>query len=271
MLPLRSLDVDVDEPIARSIQVWVEREQRSLIGDVGVLGLKVVYKFDPRQQTWRTRWLKSIWGSNPCTLDAGDGIEKGCGRFTAAPGQYSQLTHTSKALSGRKSNLNFNTQQIFAGWNNCSLKASMKSTGYKPVIPSGSSCRSQYQSWLTGSQPSVMDRTAYLPSSDSWMEEKTRADQSFCYHCWRTRDTIPTPKKVNIHVNNKTFPSELRRLDPASTYGNWTVPFGMFRKLCNQYVLCLLGADDVIVELLVDVGRGLGTCKVHVFILVGFF
>lgn len=51
MLPLRSLDVDVDEPIARSIQVGVEREQRSLIGDVGVLGLKVVYKFDPRQQT----------------------------------------------------------------------------------------------------------------------------------------------------------------------------------------------------------------------------
>lgn len=51
MLPLWSLDVDVDEPIARSIQVGVEREQRSLIGDVGVLGLKVVYKFDPRQQT----------------------------------------------------------------------------------------------------------------------------------------------------------------------------------------------------------------------------
>lgn len=51
MLPLRSLDVDVNELIARSIQVGVEGEQRSLIGDVGVLGLKVVYKFDPRQQT----------------------------------------------------------------------------------------------------------------------------------------------------------------------------------------------------------------------------
>lgn len=51
MLPLRPLDVDVDEPIARSIQVGVEREQRSLVGDVGVLGLKVVYKLDPRQQT----------------------------------------------------------------------------------------------------------------------------------------------------------------------------------------------------------------------------
>lgn len=51
MLPLRSLDVDVDEPIARRIQVGVEREQRSLIGDVGVLGLKVVYNFDPWQQT----------------------------------------------------------------------------------------------------------------------------------------------------------------------------------------------------------------------------
>lgn len=41
----------------------------------------------------------------------------------------------------------------------------------------------------------------------------------------------------------------------------------MFRKLCNQNVLRLLGADDVIVELLVDVDRGFGTWKVHVFIL----
>lgn len=48
VLPLGFLDVDVDETIARSIQVGVEREQRSLVGDVGVLGLKVVYKFDPR-------------------------------------------------------------------------------------------------------------------------------------------------------------------------------------------------------------------------------
>lgn len=47
VLPLRLLDVDVDETIARSIQVGVEREQRSLVGDVGVLGLEVVYKFDP--------------------------------------------------------------------------------------------------------------------------------------------------------------------------------------------------------------------------------
>lgn len=48
VLPLGFLDVDVDEPIARSVQVGVEREQRSLVGDVGVLGLEVVYKFDPR-------------------------------------------------------------------------------------------------------------------------------------------------------------------------------------------------------------------------------
>lgn len=39
---------------------------------------------------------------------------------------------------------------------------------HPPVIPSGSACRSQYHSWLTGLQPSVMDRTAYLPSSEIW-------------------------------------------------------------------------------------------------------
>lgn len=48
----------------------------------------------------------------------------------------------------------------------------IKSNSYRPVIPSGSCCRSQYQSWLTGSQPSVMDRTAYLPSSDIWMKKR---------------------------------------------------------------------------------------------------
>lgn len=47
MLPLWFLDVDVDETISGSLQVGVEREHCSLIGDVGVLGLKVVYKFDP--------------------------------------------------------------------------------------------------------------------------------------------------------------------------------------------------------------------------------
>lgn len=51
VLLLWFLDVNVDETISRSIQVRVEREDRSLVGDVGVLGLKVVYKFDPWQQT----------------------------------------------------------------------------------------------------------------------------------------------------------------------------------------------------------------------------
>lgn len=41
----------------------------------------------------------------------------------------------------------------------------------------------------------------------------------------------------------------------------------MFGELCNQDVLRLLGADDVVVELLVDVGRGLSTCEIHGFIL----
>lgn len=47
MLLLWFLDVDVDETISRSLQVGVEGEHCPLIGDVGVLGLKVVYKFDP--------------------------------------------------------------------------------------------------------------------------------------------------------------------------------------------------------------------------------
>lgn len=51
VLLLWFLDVNVDETISRSIQVRVEREDRSLVGDVGVLGLKVVDKFDPWQQT----------------------------------------------------------------------------------------------------------------------------------------------------------------------------------------------------------------------------
>lgn len=38
-------------------------------------------------------------------------------------------------------------------------------------MPSGSCFRSQYHSWLTGSQPSVIDKTAYLPSSDIWEED----------------------------------------------------------------------------------------------------
>lgn len=45
----------------------------------------------------------------------------------------------------------------------------------------------------------------------------------------------------------------------------------MFRKLGDQNVVRLLGADDVIVELLVDVGRGLSPCKRHLFILGWLF
>lgn len=51
--------------------------------------------------------------------------------------------------------------------------------GHTPVMPLGSCWRSQYQSWLTGSQPSVMDRTAYLPSSDIWKGRRGRRRQSY--------------------------------------------------------------------------------------------
>lgn len=93
--------------------------------------------------------------------------------------------------------------------------------------------------------------------------------------CCRTYHT----KKIYIHANNKTFQGDLKTGRPflpemtvksatgLCTYSCWTVPFGMFGKLCNQNVLRLLGADDVIVELLVDVGRGLGTWEMQVFIL----
>lgn len=50
MLPLWFLDVNVDETISRSFQVGVEREHCSLVGDVRILGLKVVHKFDPWQR-----------------------------------------------------------------------------------------------------------------------------------------------------------------------------------------------------------------------------
>lgn len=150
----------------------------------------------------------------------------------------------------------------------------MKSNSHRPVIPSGSCCRSQYQSWLTGSQPSVMDKTTNLPSSDIWMK-KDKIRCSPLLPCWRTYRT----KKIYIHANNKTFQGDLKTGRPflpemtvksatgLCTYSCWTVPFGMFGKLCNQNVLRLLGADDVIVELLVDVGRGLGTWEMQVFIL----
>lgn len=50
VLPLRFLDVYVDETVPRGIQVGVEGEHRSLVGDVRVLGVEVVHQFDPRQQ-----------------------------------------------------------------------------------------------------------------------------------------------------------------------------------------------------------------------------
>lgn len=50
VLRLWFLDVDVDETVSRSIQVGAEREHVALIRDVRILSLKVVNKFDPRQQ-----------------------------------------------------------------------------------------------------------------------------------------------------------------------------------------------------------------------------
>lgn len=40
------------------------------------------------------------------------------------------------------------------------------------------------------------------------------------------------------------------------TYSYCTMPLRMVGELCNQNVLRLFGADDVVVELLVDVGGG---------------
>lgn len=50
VLPLWFLDVYVDETVPRSIQVGAEREHGSLVGDIRVLGVEVVHKFDPWQQ-----------------------------------------------------------------------------------------------------------------------------------------------------------------------------------------------------------------------------
>jgi len=55
VLPLRFLDVDVDETVPGSVRVGAEREHGALVGDVGVLGLKAVHEFDPGQHTWSTR------------------------------------------------------------------------------------------------------------------------------------------------------------------------------------------------------------------------
>lgn len=49
----------------------------------------------------------------------------------------------------------------------------------------------------------------------------------------------------------------LAREDSGGAYDGWTVPLGMIRELGHQDVFRLLGADDVVVELLVEVGGGL--------------
>lgn len=41
------------------------------------------------------------------------------------------------------------------------------------------------------------------------------------------------------------------------TYSYWTVPLRVFRELSNQDVFWLFSANDVVVELLIDVGGGL--------------
>lgn len=50
VLPVCFLDVNVDETVPRSVQVRVESEHGSLVGDIRVLGVKVVHKFDPWKQ-----------------------------------------------------------------------------------------------------------------------------------------------------------------------------------------------------------------------------
>lgn len=55
VLPLWLLDVDVYEAVPRGVQVGAEGENTSFVGDVRVLSLKVVHKFDPWEQTCRTR------------------------------------------------------------------------------------------------------------------------------------------------------------------------------------------------------------------------
>lgn len=51
VLPLWFLDVYVEEAVPRSVQVRLESKNLSLVGDIGILGLEVVHKFDPWEQT----------------------------------------------------------------------------------------------------------------------------------------------------------------------------------------------------------------------------
>lgn len=48
---IRRSKVDVDEAITRRVQVGLEREHRVLVGDVFVLGVKVVDELHPRQKS----------------------------------------------------------------------------------------------------------------------------------------------------------------------------------------------------------------------------
>lgn len=48
---IRGSEVDVDEPVARRVQVGLEGEHRVLVGHVLVLGVKVVDELHPRQES----------------------------------------------------------------------------------------------------------------------------------------------------------------------------------------------------------------------------
>lgn len=48
---IRESEVDVDEPVARRVQVGLEGEHRVLVGHVLVLGVKVVDELHPRQES----------------------------------------------------------------------------------------------------------------------------------------------------------------------------------------------------------------------------
>lgn len=54
VLPVGVLNVDVDQTVARGVQVGAEREHAPFVGDVRVLSFKVLHQFEPGQQTCRT-------------------------------------------------------------------------------------------------------------------------------------------------------------------------------------------------------------------------
>lgn len=61
MLLVWCLQVNVDQAVARGVQVGAEGEHTALVGDVRVLRLKVVHQLHPRQQVYRYRCSQIYW------------------------------------------------------------------------------------------------------------------------------------------------------------------------------------------------------------------